>query len=92
VEAGLRPELGCLQLLAQGAAARRADSIERTPGYRADAPRVVHEDACTRACPASAPQRSAVAWHLAGRAVRHAAHTVLLGVAPSRARVGKAKA
>jgi hypothetical protein len=55
VEAGLRPELGCLQGSVQGAAPRHAGNVERAPGYRVDAPHAVHEDVCTCVCPASAP-------------------------------------
>jgi hypothetical protein len=54
VDVGLRLELGFLQVLAQGAAPRRAGSAERAPGYRVDAPRAVHEDECMRASLASA--------------------------------------
>jgi hypothetical protein len=63
-----------LQVVTRGAASRRTGSVERAFGHRMEASPVVHEDACTRTCLASASQRRAAAWPMAGRVVRHVAH------------------
>jgi hypothetical protein len=52
-EPGFDPSM-LLQVPAQGAAPRRAGSVERTPGYRVKALRATHEGACTRASSTSA--------------------------------------
>jgi hypothetical protein len=56
--------------------------MRRTPRMRA----------CTRASPASAPQRNAAAWPLAGRDARRTARAAALDIALRHALAGEAEA